>query len=289
MFISAKVQNAEGDELELMTQEALAKFVLSNVQGLNPPPATLNMNNLAGVDGARLNSAFLNTRNLVITFLLRGDQESSRQELYHYFRTKSLCRFYFKNTNRDVFIDGYVETIEDDMFQRQQEMQVSVICPDPWLQDVVEHTVEIQNAQAHFTFPFAINLDDPVPVGTYEQGRVTHLQNYGDTDLGIQMFIGCDSTLFKPKIMNMATGEYINITFTPQVGDVLYINTDPLDTKALYIRAGVQYNLWPYIGDGATLFQLHPGDNPIGYQANGGSNDDDGRIIFRYRQKYRGV
>ena len=298
MFLSAKVQNAEGELLDLMTRDSLAKFVCSGIQGLNQPPATLNMNHIVGMDGARHNSGYLNTRNLVVTFMLRGDQEESRQELYRYFRTNDLCRFFFQNRNRNVFLDGYVETVECDMFQRQEEAQVSIICPDPFLKDVEETVVELQNSRGEFTFPFAIDQDDPVKLGSTEDNRTTDVINDALTETPFEIEITAREVLSSFSgfyIQNQLTGEKIGFsgwptaleTFDP--GDVIYINTDP-EHPTMKIRRGTQvFNRIPNMYPGGTFFQLHPGSNVFGVKTYPSGDADKVNIELKFRKLYRGV
>lgn len=289
MFLGAKVQNAAGDILDLNSAESRQKFVLASIQGLNPPPAQLNIANIYGMDGGRPNSAYRNTRNIVLTMLLRGDQEASRQELYNYFNTKEPCRFFFQNLNRNVYIDALTETVENDMFQRTGEVQVSLICPDPFFRDVEEYTYELQNSQGCFEFPFAIDADHPIPFGDYEAHRITEIVNDTQMDLPVEIFIKCNGNHFQPRVQNIDTGEYFHIPTMPNVGDEYYINTDPANLTIKRIRAGVSSDAWASLTENSVLWQLHPGINRIGYKTLTEANDLEGTITIKVRPKYTGV
>lgn len=296
MFITAKVQNSLGEVLDLMGSRD--RFVVESIQGLNPPPATLNMSNIYGMDGARANTRFLNTRNIVLTMRLRGDQEASRQELYRFMSSKDALRFFFQNNNRNVYIDGIVETTEDDMFVRSQSMQVSIICPDPFFRDVNEHVVELQNTAAGFTFPFSIDQDDPIEFSSYEDHRTTEVDILTMTETPFELFIEPLETLpywTAFRIQNLLTGEKIGQagwpvaldTFEP--GDVLYINTDPFRPQFIATRGTAVYNRIPAMDSGSTFFQLHPGQNVFGYNTSPGTDASKIRVTMKYRNLYRGV
>lgn len=296
MFITAKVQNSLGEVLDLMGSRD--RFVVESIQGLNPPPATLNMVNIYGMDGARPNTRFLNTRNIVLTMRLRGDQEASRQELYRFLSSKDALRFFFQNSNRNVYIDGLVETTEDDMFVRTQNMQVSIICPDPFFRDVNEHVVELQNTAAGFTFPFSIDQDDPIEFSSYEDHRTTDVINdtQTETPFEIEMTARESAPSFSGFVVqNQVTGEKIGFSGWPIVldtfepGDVIYINTDPAH-PVMEIRRGTQvFNRIPTMYPGGTFFQLHPGSNVFGYKIFPINDADKIDITMKFRKLYRGV
>jgi len=295
MFITAKVQNSLGEVLDLMGSRD--RFVVESIQGLNPPPATLNMSNIYGMDGARLNTRFLNTRNIVLTMRLRGDQEASRQELYRFLSSKNALRFFFQNNNRNVYIDGLVETTEDDMFVRTQNMQVSIICPDPYFRDVAETVVELENSQSGFEFPFSINLGEPIEFGTYESGRETVVLNPTQNEVPFEIEITARKQLgsfTSFTIQNILTGEKIGFAGWPNddgfmPGDVIRINTDPYHpTMTLQVGQTV-YNRIGQMIQGGGFFTIHPGENRFAYKTSPASDADFLDINLKFRNMYSGV
>lgn len=290
MFIGAKVQNAAGNILELNDAAARKKFILSSVQGLNPPPAQLNVTTIVGMDGGRLNSAFLNTRNLVLTFLLRGDQEQNRQELYDYFNTKDSCRFFFRNVNRDVYIDGYVETVECDMFQRTEELQVSIIAPCPYFSGVNLYELELGAREALFTFPFSINMDDPVPLSEYDIDRAADAIIQGDTETGCNILVKVKQPFTAMRIRNATTGQQIRLNDFPFLaGDEIRICTIPGQKDLVLVRDGIEERVFEALADGSVFFQLVPGANLLEYDVSGQLNEDAADVTVRYRNAYKGV
>lgn len=289
MFKTAKVMNPQGEILDLMGNRD--RFVVSSIQGLNPPPATLNMSNIYGMDGAKLNSRYLNTRNIVITMMLRGDQEASRQELYRFLSSNAPLRFFFENNNRNVYIDGFVETNEDDQFVRPQEMQASIVCPDPFFRDTTETVVELQNNAPGFEFPISIDQDDPIEFSSYEANRVTNVINPTQNETPFDLYLYFyDSAGGSTIIQNVVTGEKIEVGHGAGVGSMWHICTDPMSPKAEMYWANNDYvNLFPYLSADSVLFQLHPGENPIAYSINSHADDNTTDVIMKYRNIYRGV
>ena len=76
-MFEARIENTKGSILTLTNNES--KFQLISITGLNPPKAQINVSTIAGLDGAKFNSAKLETRNVVINLKINGDVEENRQ------------------------------------------------------------------------------------------------------------------------------------------------------------------------------------------------------------------
>ncbi|MEE5994482.1 MAG: phage tail domain-containing protein, partial [Oscillospiraceae bacterium] len=81
MFFSLILENENGDQID-MTATA-NNFMTSKIEGLNPPAGTVSTSSYAGMDGSYLNNAFIEKRNIVIHFEMRGvNIEQKRHLLY---------------------------------------------------------------------------------------------------------------------------------------------------------------------------------------------------------------
>ena len=73
MLFNLILENSAGDRVD-MTATA-NQYMTSRVEGLNPPNGTISTSSYAGMDGSYLNNAFIEKRNVVISFempMLRG-------------------------------------------------------------------------------------------------------------------------------------------------------------------------------------------------------------------------
>ncbi len=58
-------------------------YMVKKIEGLSPPSGTISTSTYAGTDGSYLNNAFIEKRNIVINFEMRGiDIEKRRHWLY---------------------------------------------------------------------------------------------------------------------------------------------------------------------------------------------------------------
>lgn len=66
MFFTLILENQTGDQIN-MTATA-NQYMTSKIEGLNPPPGTISTSGYAGMDGSYLNNAFIEKRNVVVSF-----------------------------------------------------------------------------------------------------------------------------------------------------------------------------------------------------------------------------
>ena len=284
---TAKIENANGELLTLTQKEP--KWQVISITGLDQPPAQVNLTNIAGLDGSKKNSTKLNTRNIVIHLKLNGDVESNRLELYHYFRTKEDCTFYYTSESLDVFIKGIVETVECVIFSEKEIMQVSIVCPDPYFKAINDILADISSHVPAFQFPFSIEYDDPEIFSEYIINRITDVYNKS-AETGLTILIDIyDSSVASVKVQNTDTGEYILLEYDFAAGDRVEISTVKGQKYVHLIRNNVESNIFSAIKQGSTFFQLRQGDNHFGYSIDNGDRDDKVFIAFRYAVLYRGV
>lgn len=287
-MFKASLENARGNLITLTGDEA--NYQITTIKGLNPPSAHLNTSTVSGMDGAMYNSSRLNTRNIVITVKINGDVEKNRQDLYYYCPTKEKVRFYFSNNNRDVYIDGYVDTVECDLFSNDERMQISIICPQPYFMDVSDTQVDGSSINALFTFPFTIELGEPIPFSEIVLDSVIDLYNDSVNSIGMMIDIDVESDVSSILIKNTDTGETFTLEYDFEAGDHITINTIKGQKSIILLRNGVYSNIFVAMQIGSVFFQLAAGDNYFAYVVDGDIiNNADISIMFTFYKMYRGV
>lgn len=284
---SASIQNINGNVLVLTGQEAVYQVI--NIQGLNPPKAHINTTTIVGLDGAVYNSAKLETRNIVLTVKINGKVEVNRQNLYDYFRTKEWCKLFYSNESRSVYIEGYVDSVECDLFTNAETAQISIICPFPYFRSLTEIMTDISSTLALFTFPFSINIGEPIPISSYDTNRVTNVYNTSESEVGVTVRINFLEPVNSIELRNINTGEDFTLKYSFVAGDIVTINTSKGQKTVSLLRNGEKINLFSALQRGSTFFQLHTGNNPFAYLADGGDSNVNVLIMFYHSNLYRGV
>ncbi len=104
MFFTLILENANGDRVD-MTATA-NQYMTSKVEGLNPPTDTISTSSYAGMDGSYLNNAFIEKRNVVISFEMRGvGVETRRHQLYKVVKPSRYIKIYYATAGIDVFAE----------------------------------------------------------------------------------------------------------------------------------------------------------------------------------------
>lgn len=282
-----KVETYEKNMIRLTQNES--NFQILNIIGLDPPSAQINSSSNAGMDGAGFNSSKLNPRNLVITIKINGNIEDNRIFLYNCFRTKETCKIFYENGIRNVFIEGYVESFECNLFSQNEVAQISIICLDPYFKDLKMIIDDISKIKSCFYFPFSINVDEPIPISTIEMNRITNILNASESETGVIIEASFSNHVNDLEIRNIKTGERLKIIYPFIENDKLTINTNKGSKKIILLREGKEINLISYVVKGSSFFRLYIGDNFFSYLVDDGENDRFVSILFKRFNIYRGV
>lgn len=282
-MFTLKIGNNRGSIYELTHNTG--KYAVVGIDGLTRPPTNINTAIAGGIDGSFFNSARVEQRNLVISIILRGDIEANRQALYTIFPLKSKCTIYFSNKNRDVKIEGFVETLEADLFTMQERVQVSIICPRPYWQDMNEIIDSISTTVNLFQFPFSIS--EPIPFAEIYNEPHAFLNNLGDSETGFTIVTTLEKNLSTLTFTNLTTGEFFKVDYTMLEGDTFILSTIQGGLNVRIEREGSSINLLNYIGAGSSWIKLVTGLNDITYSC--GSDEADFPIAINAIWLYGGV
>lgn len=282
-MFTLKIGNNRGSIYELTHNTG--RYAVVGIDGLTRPPTNINTAIAGGIDGSFFNSARVEQRNLVISIILRGDIETNRQALYTIFPLKSKCTIYFSNKNRDVKIEGFVETLEADLFTMQERVQVSIICPRPYWQDMNEIIESISTTVNLFQFPFSIS--EPIPFAEIYNEPHAFLNNLGDSETGFTIVTTLEKNLSTLTFTNLTTGEFFKVDYTMLEGDTFILSTIQGGLNVRIEREGSSINLLNYIGAGSSWIKLVTGLNDITYSC--GSDEADFPIAINAIWLYGGV
>ena len=273
---------------------------ITEIEGLGPVKATVNMTQLATADGDIYNSSRLAGRNIVIKarFTYSDTIEEARLMSYKYFPIGHKLKFKIKTENRLAETEGYVESNEPNIFSKESDMQVSVLCESPFFFSVDEdgkQQTNFSNVVAMFEFPFSNeSLTDPL----LEFGRIINKKENtvyydGDAETGCVIHLHAIGNVEMVNIYNIKTGEKMVLdtdkleTLTGNkiiYGDTITISTVKGNKYITLLRNGVTYNILNILGKDTEWFQLARGDNLFAYTAEYGEQNVqfmvEAQIIF---------
>ena len=260
MFFTLILENQTGDQLN-MTATA-NQYMTSKIEGLSPPAGTISTSGYAGMDGSYLNNAFIEKRNVVISFEMRGiNIESKRHQLYKVVKPSRYIKIYYKTAGIDVFAEGYVESCEVQNFEQFTTGQISILCPDIYWYSTVSQMAYYSHVTGGFTFPFPTEENpEPFTLGRYNTNNIMEIANDGD-ETGFTLEIEALEDARSPTLYNADTDEYLQITGDLQAGDIITVTTKTGNKTVTLNRGGVKTNIINRLVSGSTWLTLREGKN----------------------------
>ncbi|MCR5652233.1 MAG: phage tail family protein [Ruminococcus sp.] len=286
---TAKIQNNSGQLLILTDKES--QYQVIDIQGLNPVTAQVNTTKTAGMDGAKFNSATLNTRNIVITIKINGDVEKNRLFLYRMFRPKEACIFYYSNDTLDVSIVGVVETVECGLFTKDERAQISIECFNPYFRAITPTKGYITNVNNAVEFPITFN--EPLVFSSYVTNNENSIINNSDSPTGLVFTINFIGSVKTFTITNTDTGDFFTMTKSGNgyyvKGDQITIDTNSGQRSVRLTRSGTTTSIFGEMTQGSTFFELKQGVNHFTYSADNNTTDDNMIIAYSFNRAFGGV
>lgn len=314
------LENKNGNQL--VFNELGGDFTIDEIQGLSPADATINTNQVAYIDGEIFNSAKVNMRTLEIAFAIENNAAANRIAVYKVVKPKHWIRAYYSSSVRNVYIDGYVQSVVVTHYEMKQICTVSILCPAPYWQAAQAIVNELTSVTSMFHFPFAstgnLYLESPIateasePIsseaeetlvqeqavnveyenelvfGVIEDVYSIAVENNGDVSTGLTFELYARDTVSNPKIFDYETGAFIGLNFTMQAGDLVTINTSSGEKSVSLLRNGVSSNLFNSLMKGITWLQLDFGGGVYTYEVGSGYARNL-LVTIKHNELYEGV
>ena len=151
--------------LPVTNANASSPFVVTDIQGVGPVNSTIFTSEYSPLDGGVYQGGRTGLRNIVLTVRYNPNYtegetvQTLRRRLYELFPPKGKVRLHFVDSEfPETFIDGYVEAHEPAIFSRSPEVQISIVCPDPYFSNK-EPAVYQGRTGTKFMNPYAGSSD----------------------------------------------------------------------------------------------------------------------------------
>lgn len=255
-------------------------LLITEIEGLGPVKASINMTSLATADGDIYNSSRLAGRNIVIKarFTYAETIEEARLLSYKFFPIGHKLTFRIKTDNREAETEGYVESNEPNIFSEESDMQVSVLCESPFFFSVDEDGKKQTNfsaVEANFEFPFenAVGQKELI-FGRIVNKKENTVYYDGDAETGCIINLHAIGEVKMIDIYNIKTREHMGIDTDKLAallnpgsdqgiiyGDTIIINTIKGQKSITLLRDGATHNILNALAKDTDWFQLARGDN----------------------------
>lgn len=243
MLKSVRVVSTGGqakNDLLPLGNAGILPFFITNIDGLEPVKNTLNFTGSVYKPGNYFNSSHAEPRNLVLAIGMNPvssytyNFEEMRSRIYTIFQPAIpvVLEFVSDKFPDGVRIMGYVEDISPSIFTEKPEVQVSMVCPDPYFSD--------KN-------PTTLNLPT-------DYVDLTKYLGTAPTPYKLTKTISADVNT--PITFGVMNGAEVTLSGGFKAGDVFTLNTDP-NRRELYVtRNGTRVDMYNYIHSGTMISML---------------------------------
>ena len=289
MIKSVTVTNYLGESLKMeLTNPYDSGIAITDITGIGPGKADINVTELTSSDGSLHNSSRLGTRNIVMTlrFMFAPDNETVRQKTYRFFPIKKELTLTFETDNRSCYITGYVESNEPVIFEENEYTQISIVCPDPYFYSLRADSTVFSGVVSMFEFPFSNEVQNNEETERFlimsdlqfETEQTVYYS--GESEIGMTIRIRAIGTVENLTIFNTRTREFIKLDtdklqqITGSViiaGDEITICTVKGKKSIRLLRDGVTTNILNCMTKDSSWIQLVKGDNILAYTADSGA------------------
>jgi hypothetical protein len=166
------------------------------------------------------------------------------------------------------------------------KFSLTLTCLKPFWREASERRTDVAAWVGALEFPVRLPAAG-MSVGYRQPSVIVNVYNGGDVESGIRAEMSAVDTVVNPKILNVATGEFIRFVITLSAGDTLAVSTGYADKWATYTHEGAEDDALKYLDIDSTFLTLEPGDNLIKYEADSGV--DNLEIVVYHSNRYLGV
>lgn len=243
-------------------------FLVTGVEGLDPIKSDINTNSSIYKDGSYFSSTNVHDRNILIHVDLvpnskYSSYEACRHWLYALFPVAGTVKLEFTTDvlTAGVIIDGYVESVNSNIFSNKPSASISIICVNPYFYEREETTfavkqnyVDVRSACGTAPSPVRLRKNFPNKTGS--------------------IYIGTN-----------AFGSSMMFSSIP-AGSTLEIDTDPVTRSIRITNNGTNLNPYTLLTGGTGWLRVSSSQAHISLK--GQLNNDPGFEVF-IRKMYVGL
>lgn len=290
---------------------------VKGVTGLAPTKANLVFDTYPYLSGSVYNSGTITDRTLAFTLApMNPFVQNYRRKVYSYFPPRQKITMFFDTEDNIYWTEGYVESVETDIFSESEELTVTVRCPYPYFYAsssnsealTVSESMSLLKIDPLFYFEFSneSTSENLIQFGQYENILSIDFELKGDISEDYSFIFGFGKKTSKIEIKNgpelfiVFESEHILKTagveerefFEP--GDVIEFSKSNNIYKASFTsKEGKTIDdLLPYFVFNPEFFEITSGENHIdvtAYDETDNTQIDLITLDFAYIPTYIGI
>lgn len=288
MIKSIKITNHLDESITLtLKNPEQSGFFIRKIDGLEPPPATVNIDQFL-TDGGIYSSSRINSRNVIFDIGFYNAMPSTSIEAlrilsYKYFPVNKRIKITVTTDSLISYTYGYVESNDVPIFAKEEGAIISVQCPEQYFVGLDEFSIPMTGAGGDFEFPLENEgLTPAIVLGhLYDDVNTAYVNYSGTYETGVVLtavMSGSVSGLYfvensKNQRIDIDSDKVLDITGSGIVdGDTIVISTKQNAKFAKLLRGSAEYNILAALFTDGTIdwITFVPGDNYIKFGADSG-------------------
>lgn len=269
-----------------------APLLVTKIDGLGSPQNEIYRQKSPYQDGATVTHTALDERELVLEGVILAnaqDRQKYRQVLLQTFNPKLKGTLVFERYGTKKQIECIPElapSFPSNMQENYQQFLITLLCPNPFWQDVERTKAEIAIWRGALEFPLEL-VEEGIEMGFREPSLIVNIYNPGDVPCGMEIRFKALATVVNPSLFNVNTREFLKINKTMTAGEAIIVTTHFGNKRVESWLNGVSTNAFNWLDLSSTFLQLDPGDNLLRYDAEEGL--DNLEVDIYYTPQYLGV
>ncbi len=208
-----------------------------------------------------------------------------RRRLNHVINPKYTVTVKYEYGDFVRVIDGRVESVQFGKRKILQPFTVEISCLNPFWRKTYKSRDDVASWLGSFHFP--VKITSTWKMGYRQPSYIVNVENQGDVKTGIKIEFRALGVVETPKLLNVNTGEFIQINMTMAAGDIITVNTGYGEKDVSLYRGGETSDAFRYIDVDSSYMQLAVGDNLFRYSASSGL--DNLEVSIYHDDLYLGV
>lgn len=209
---------------------------------------------------------------IVIAVVINENVAKNLDEFNKLLLPKRYLKISYATKEKNVYIEGYIESFEYDHFSNKVKCQISVMCPKPYWRAQDAEVTKMSPVVDLFEFPFSIPAEG-IAFSEYVGSMSEYITNPGNVETGVLIDVEAKKKVKNPLIVNATTGQQMKLLIVINEGDHITVNTERGDKSIVLERNGEKTNVLNTLDDTSEWLRLAPGSNRINYNADSGADN----------------
>lgn len=235
-------------------------YFLEDYEGIHSKVSSLASMKSAFSIGETYVGRSVQKRNIILYGYIKDNFYERTQNLMNIFPDNEEGTLYYYEEDHSAKIKYRVENLSIDKKGAIRYFTISLICFNPYFEDIQENKAVFSEYIGGIEFPLEI-IDDEIEFEKKVNNSIIEIENPSRIDSGLKIILNINGNVKKPTIKNIMNQENLTIDYEFKSGDEITITTFINNKNIILKRDGIETNINNYLLYGTKFLQLKSGIN----------------------------